>query len=98
MHRFGLLNTDEGVFPEYIKSFLMTSFTLVIQLSLLNLSILTLTNGHLIYGIAIAVVSVNTPMILGRYMIKPSGNIISSAGNAARTMKALLPRFGGRRK
>ena len=64
----------------------------------MNLSILTLTNGHLIYGIAIAVVSVNTPMILARYMIKPNGSIINSAGNTARSIRALLPRMrGGRR-
>lgn len=94
----GLLNSDEGVFPEYIRNFLMTAFTLVVQLALLNLSILTLTNGHLIYGIAIAIVSVNTPMILGKYMIKPAGSIINSAGNTARSMRALMPRFGGGRR
>lgn len=94
----GLLNSDEGVFPDYIRNFLMTAFTLVVQLALLNLSILTLTNGHLIYGIAIAIVSVNTPVILGRYMIKPHGSVINSAGNTARSVRALMPRFGGGRK
>lgn len=93
-----MLNTDQGVFADYIRSFLMTAFTLVVQLALLNLSVLTLTNGHLVYGIAIAVVAVNTPMILGKYMIKPSGSIINSAGNTARSMRALIPRFGGRRR
>ncbi len=88
----GLLNSDEGVFPEYIKNFLMTAFTISVQLALLNLSILALTNKHLVYGIAIAVVAVNTPMILGKYMIKPAGNIINSAGNTARSIKSLLPR------
>ncbi len=79
----------------------MTAFTLVVQLTLLNLSILTLTNGHLVYGIAIAIVSVNTPMILARYMIKPHGSIINSAGNTARSIRALTPRFrslGGGKK
>lgn len=94
----GLLNTDEGVFPEYIRSFLMTAFTLVVQLALLNLSILTLVNKHLIYGIAIAIVSVNTPMILGKYMIKPAGTVINSAGNTVRSIRTLIPRFGGGRK
>lgn len=94
----GLLNTDEGVFPEYIRSFLMTAFTLVVQLALLNLSILTLVNKHLIYGIAIAIVSVNTPMILGKYMIKPAGSVINSAGNTVRSIRTLIPRFGGGRK
>lgn len=94
----GLLNTDEGVFPEYIRSFLMTAFTLVVQLALLNLSILTLVNKHLIYGIAIAIVSVNTPMILGKYMIKPGGSVINSAGNTVRSIRTLIPRFGGGRK
>lgn len=93
-----MLNTDQGVFADYIRSFLMTAFTLVVQLALLNLSVLTLTNGHLVYGIAIAVVAVNTPMILGKYMIKPSGSIINSAGKHARSMRALIPRFGGRRR
>ena len=94
----GLLNSDQGVFPEYIRGFLMTAFTLVVQLSLLNLSILTLVNGHLIYGIAIAIVSVNTPMILNKYMIRPGGSILNSAGNTARSIRALMPRFGGGKK
>ena len=94
----GLLNTNDGVFPEYIRSFLMTAFTLVVQLSLLNLSILTLVNSHLIYGIAIAIVSVKTPMILGKYMIKPAGGFINSAGSTVRSIRTLIPRFGGDRK
>lgn len=92
MHQYGLLNSDEGVFPEYIRGFLMTAFTLVTQLCMMNLSILVTINGHLIYAIAIAVVSVNTPTILGKYMIKPNGSIINSAGNTMRNLRALLPR------
>lgn len=88
----GLLNNDDGVFPDYIRSFLMTAFTLVIQLSLLNISIVTLMTNKLIYGIGIAVVAVNTPMIMGRYMVKPSGSPINAIGNTARSMRALIPR------
>ena len=91
----GLLNSDEGVFPEYVRGFLMTAFTLVTQLSMMNLSILTIINGHLIYSIAIAIIAVNTPSILGKYMIKPNGSIINSAGNTARNLRALLPRKRG---
>ena len=96
MLQYGLLNSDEGVFPEYIRGFLMTAFTLVIQLCMMNLSILVTINGHLIYGIAIGVIAVNTPTILGKYMVKPNGSIINSAGNTARNIRALLPR--GRRR
>ena len=92
MLQYGLLNSDEGVFPEYIRGFLLTAFTLVTQLCMMNLSILVTINGHLIYAIAIAVVSVNTPTILGKYMIKPNGSIINSAGNTMRNLRALLPR------
>ena len=88
----GLLNSDGGVFPDYIRSFLMTAFTLVIQLSLLNLSIVTLVMNKLVYGIAIAVVAVNTPMIMSKYMIKTSANPINAIGNTARAMRALMPR------
>lgn len=88
----GLLNSDGGVFPDYIRSFLMTAFTLVIQLSLLNLSIATLLIDKLIYGIAIAVVAVNTPMIMSKYMVKPSSSPLHSIGNTARSMRALIPR------
>ena len=52
MQVFGLLNSDGGVFPEYVRAFLMTAFTLVVQLALMNLSILVTINGHLIYAIA----------------------------------------------
>ena len=88
----GLLNNDDGVFPDYIRSFLMTAFTLVIQLSLLNISIVTLMTNKLIYGIGIAIVAVNTPMIMGKYMVKPSGSPIHAIGNTARSMRALIPR------
>jgi hypothetical protein len=87
-----LLNSDGGVFPEYIRGFLMTAFTLVTQLALMNLSILVTINGHLVYAIAIGIISVNTPTILSKYMVKPNGSIINSAGNTARNIRALLPR------
>lgn len=88
----GLLNSDGGVFPDYIRSFLMTAFTIVIQLALLNVSILTLLTNKLIYGIAIAIVAVNTPMIMGKYMVKPSASPVHAIGNTARSMRALMPR------
>ena len=89
----GLLNSDNGVFTEYVRDFLLTAFTLVVQLGLLNLSILALVNGHLIYGIAIAIVSVNTPMMLGKFMIRPNGSLINSMGNTARSIRALMPHW-----
>lgn len=89
----GLLNSDNGVFIEYVRDFLLTAFTLVVQLGLLNLSILALVNGHLIYGIAIAIVSVNTPMMLGKFMIRPNGSLINSMGNTARSIRALMPHW-----
>ena len=95
MHQYGLLNSDEGVFPEYVRGFLMTAFTLVVQLALVNLSILVMVNGHLIYAIAIAIIAVNTPMLLSKYLVRPNGSVINSAGNMARNLRALLPR--GRR-
>lgn len=88
----GLLNSDGGVFPDYLRNFLMTAFTVVIQLALLNISIATLMTNKLIYGIAIAVVAVNTPTIMGKYMVKPSASPINSMGNSMRAMRALLPR------
>ena len=89
----GLLNSDNGVFTEYVRDFLLTAFTLVVQLGLLTLSILALVNGHLIYGIAIAIVSVNTPMMLGKFMIRPNGSLINSMGNTARSIRALMPHW-----
>ena len=86
----GLLNSDNGVFSEYIRSFLMTAFTVVIQLSLVNLSIVTLAMRKLVYGIAIAVVAVNTPMILSKYMIKPPASPIHAIGSTARSMRAII--------
>lgn len=91
MQLYGFLNNDEGPFPEYIRNFLSTAFTLVVQLTLLNLSILCLINAHLIYGIAIAIVSTKTPYILSKYMIRPA-SVVGGAGSMARSMRALLPR------
>ena len=88
----GFLNSDGGVFPDYVRSFLMTAFTIVIQLALLNVSILTLLTNKLIYGIAIAIVAVNTPMIMSKYMVKPSASPVHAIGNTARSMRALMPR------
>ncbi len=85
----GLLNTDKGVFPMYCKKFLSNAFTLVVQLTLLHLSILILANGHLIYGIAFAIMAVNTPALLSEFMVRPQGNIINSIGNTARSIRAL---------
>ena len=95
MQVFGLLNSDGGVFPEYVRAFLMTA--LVVQLALMNLSILVTINGHLIYAIAIAIISVNTPMILSKYLVRPNGSIINSAGNTMRNLRALTPRLRRRR-
>lgn len=88
----GLLNSDGGVFPDYLRSFLMTAFTVVIQLALLNISISTLLINKVIYGIAIAVVAVNTPMIMSKYMVKPSRSPLPALSNTVRTVRALLPR------
>ena len=87
----GLLNSDEGVFPEYIRGFLMTAFTLIVQLALVNLSILVVVNGHLIYAIAIAITAVNTPILLSKYLVRPSGSVLNSAGNMARNLRSILP-------
>lgn len=92
MQRYGMLNSDGGVFPEYTRGFLMTAFTLIVQLALMNISILVTINGHLIYAIAIAITSVNTPMLLSKYLVRPNGSIVNSAGNTVRNLRALLPR------
>ena len=97
MQVFGLLNSDGGVFPEYVRAFLMTAFTLVVQLALMYFSILVTINGHLIYAFAIAMISVNTPMILSKYLVRPNGSIINSAGNTMRNLRALTPRLRRRR-
>lgn len=95
MQQYGMLNSDGGVFPEYIRGFLMTAFTLVVQLTLINLSILVTVNGHLIYAIAIAITSINTPIILSKYLVRPNGSIINATGNTVRNLRAIIPK--GRR-
>ena len=72
-------------------------FSITDNLVSFNLSILVTINGHLIYAIAIAIISVNTPMILSKYLVKPNGSIINSAGNTARNLRALTPRLRRRR-
>ena len=57
-------------------------------------TIVALTNPS---EFAIAIISVNTPMILSKYLVKPNGSIINSAGNTARNLRALTPRLRRRR-
>lgn len=69
----GLLNSDGGIFSNYIKKFLQNAFSVIIQLSLVNLSVLLVVNGHIIYAICTAIMAVRSPRMLQEIMISSSG-------------------------
>jgi len=81
----GLLNSDKGAFGTYIKEFVQNAFTVIVQLALVNFSILLMANGHVIYAIAFSIVALRTPQTLSKFL-----SINNHSGSAIAKTSQLL--------
>ena len=89
----GLINSDGGAFTGYIKKFIQNTFTVIIQVILVQLAILLMANGQMIYAIATGLVATRTPAMLNEFMISSSaGKIMPKVSSGARTITHLVRR------
>lgn len=68
----GMIDSDYGVWKSYIQVFFKTLFTSVIQIFLLSMSMLLVSVGHIIIGIAVIGAAFSAPNIMQQFMV-PSG-------------------------
>ncbi|MBR0490741.1 MAG: hypothetical protein IJJ82_01680, partial [Clostridia bacterium] len=89
----GLINSDGGAFTGYIKKFMQNTFTVIIQVILVQLAILLMANGQMIYAIATGLVATRTPAMLNEFMISSSaGKIMPKVSSGARTITHFIRR------
>lgn len=69
----GLLNADKGVFKGYMQKFIKVAFTVIVQLTLLRLSIQLIANAHVIIAFAVSSMSLKTPSLLSEFLTTYGG-------------------------
>jgi len=69
----GLIDSDKGIFAPYMKKFFMNAATVLIQITLIKLSMVVLLMGHPFYGLAMVFVAMRTPKFLQEFMIHMGG-------------------------
>lgn len=90
----GLLNSDGGMFPTYVKKFIQNAFSVIVQLSLVNMSMIIMEQGHLIYAICFGLMAIRSPHMIQELTIASGGlGIGASAGRIAeRSISRLIRR------
>ena len=69
----GLLNADRGVFKGYMQQFVKVAFTVIVQLTLLRLSMTLLVNAHGIIALATSSLAMKTPGLLSQFLTTYGG-------------------------
>jgi len=69
----GLIDSDKGIFAPYLKKFFLNAATVLIQISLIKLSLTVMMLGNAIYALAIGFVAMRTPKFLQEFMLNVSG-------------------------
>ena len=64
----GLIDSDKGVFAPYMKKIFIICLTAIVQIFLLRLSIILLSSGNLLWGIAMCFGAMKTPKVLQEFM------------------------------
>lgn len=76
----GLLQADGGAFKGYIKKLIQNSFTVIIQLILIQLAFMTISNAHFILGLVFASTATKVPVMLGEFLISSGSSTERGAG------------------
>ena len=69
----GLIDSDKGIFAPYLKKFFMNAATVLIQITLVKLSLTVILLGNPFYALAIAFVAMRTPKFLQEFMLQMGG-------------------------
>ena len=69
----GLIDNDKGVFAPYMKKFFMNAATVLIQITLVKLSLTVMIMGNPFYSLAMAFVAMRTPKFLQEFMVNMGG-------------------------
>ena len=77
----GLLNANQGAFKGYIQKFINNAFTIIIQLLLVQFSILLLNGGHFVLAFTSSSIALRTPQMLQEFMISSGGGSTSGKVN-----------------
>jgi len=78
----GLLDGDKGVFAPYLKKIFTICITAIVQVVLVQISLLCAGAGHVIWAITFALAAMKTPRALQDFMFAyGGGNAIGSAIN-----------------
>ncbi|UYO64409.1 DUF6102 family protein [Acetobacterium wieringae] len=69
----GYVESDKGAFAPYMMTFLKCALTTLVQVSLLQLSLVVLTAGSFMIGWAFMFLAIGTPKFLQQFMVPTSG-------------------------
>ncbi len=69
----GLIDSDKGIFAPYLKKFFMNAGTVLIQITLVKLSLTVMILGNCFYALAIVFVAMRTPKFLQEFMLNVGG-------------------------
>lgn len=73
----GLLNSDGGAFKGYIKKFMTNAFTIIVQLLLMQLSIILMNKGKFVLSLSTSAIALRTPHMLQEFMSTAGGGSLS---------------------
>lgn len=81
----GLIDSDGGVFRTYLQKFYQSAITVFLQIVMVKIGLVLMTNAHLLYGIAALIMAKGTPKFLQEFVIFPSsGGGLSTVYQTAR--------------
>lgn len=90
----GIMDSDGGVFTTYSKKFFQVAASVVVQITLVQLSLSFAVGGDPIISIAALITAIKTPNFLREFMLASGGNGIglSSKIHAISSLKRLVTR------
>ena len=69
----GLIDADKGIFAPYMKKFFMNAATVLIQITLVKLSLTVMIMGNCFYALAVVFVAMRTPKFLQEFILNAGG-------------------------
>ena len=86
----GLIDNDKGIFAPYMKKFFMNAATVLIQITLIKLSLTVMILGNPFYSLAMVFVAMRTPKFLQEFMVNmggAGGTIINTVYHTSRLIQ-----------